>query len=88
MAESSPVRLSAVEACLEAVRAELHAAIGKFPPFSSPHEGYAIIKEELDELWDEVKADNGRGREAHREALQVAAMGLRYLVDLGREQGR
>lgn len=28
----------------------------KHPPMRSPHEGYAIILEELDELWDEIRA--------------------------------
>ncbi len=28
----------------------------KHPPMRSPHEGYAILLEELDELWDEIKA--------------------------------
>lgn len=62
------------------VMAELEVAQGSFHPMASPHEGYAVILEELDELWVEVKADDrARMRE---EAIQVAAMAIRFLVDV------
>lgn len=48
--------------------------------FHSRHEGFAIIKEEVDELWDEVKK-NGRDTDVALEATQVGAMALRFLVD-------
>ncbi len=48
----------------------------------SPHEGYAVIREELDELWDEIKRDRGRELPAMEEAVQIAAMGVRYVLDL------
>ena len=64
------------------VRSELLNAIREFPPFNSPHEGKAVIEEELDELWAHVKANTGRSDAAYREAIQVAAMALRYAVDL------
>lgn len=67
------------EAAINAVRAELVRAMGKFPPFHSMHEGWAVIHEELDEMWDEIKA-NRKGR-AREEAVQVAAMAVRFLVD-------
>ena len=40
---------------LEQVTKELYRATEAYGPFNSPHEGYGIIKEELDEFWDEVK---------------------------------
>ncbi len=70
---------------VEAVRAELLAAIEKFPAFNSPHEGWAVIREELEELWAHVKENTGRGSDARQEAVQVAAMALRYMLDLCRE---
>jgi NTP pyrophosphatase (non-canonical NTP hydrolase) len=42
------------------------------------HEFYAILKEEVDELWDAIKADSPIG-EVEKEAIQVAAMVFRYL---------
>lgn len=64
---------------MAAVEAELRSATAKFGPFNSTHEGYAVILEELDEMWDEIKANNVEL--SVREAVQVAAMGCRYIVD-------
>jgi hypothetical protein len=55
-------------------------------PMHSPHEGYAVIKEELDELWDEVKANKGTSHRGVSEAVQTAAMAMRYLEDLCPEE--
>ena len=60
----------------------LRFAQSKHKPMNSPHEGYAVILEELDELWDEVKAQKPDRERMRKEALQVAAMGLRFVVDL------
>jgi len=59
---------------------ELTFATEKFNAFNSTHEGYAVILEELDELWDEIKA-NSDSKTMSKEAIQVAAMALRFLVD-------
>lgn len=52
--------------------------------FNSAHEGYAVILEELDELWQEVKLkERLRSKEKMRiEAIQVAAMAVRFVHDL------
>jgi hypothetical protein len=70
-----------VDYAMSQVREELERAMAKFGPFASPHEGWAVIQEEVDELWDEVKANRGRTHHAIEEARQAAAMAIRYLVD-------
>jgi hypothetical protein len=60
----------------------LDKARDKHAPMNSPHEGWAVIAEELDELWDHVRSDTGRSAAARHEAIQIAAMGLRYAIDL------
>lgn len=60
------------------VLAELARANAKFPPFSSSHEGYAVILEELDELWDNIKT-NALWTNQRKEAIQVAAMVIKYV---------
>ncbi len=48
--------MNAVKKDVEAlVGKELEAANKKFPLFKSPHEGYAVLLEEIDELKYEVK---------------------------------
>lgn len=63
--------------------AELNFAREHFPPFNSAHEGYAILLEEVDELWDEVKRSPSKRDYAkmRAEAIQVAAMALRLTED-------
>lgn len=45
--------MSAMTAAKDAIAAELVKAQSKFAPFNSDHEGYAVIKEEIEELGDE-----------------------------------
>lgn len=68
----------------DAVMTELAHAEANFPPMHSEHEGFAILKEEVDELWDEIKKNPRKRDKAalRREAVQVAAMALRFLNDL------
>jgi hypothetical protein len=50
------------EEALARIQGEYERAAARFAPFNTPHEGYAVILEELDELWDEVKSKDGLGR--------------------------
>lgn len=63
---------------------EYISATSKNGPFNSAHEGYGVILEELDELWDEIKKKHAlRSPEKMREeAIQVAAMALRFITDV------
>lgn len=70
---------------VNAVLSELEKAEAKFSPFNSAHEGYAVLKEEVDELWDVVKMQQSnpeRIPKMRKEAIQVAAMSLRFLLML------
>jgi len=59
---------------------ELRRAESIHAPIKTPHEGYAVIQEEVDELWDCIKANNSK--QASVEARQIAAMAARFLLDL------
>lgn len=63
----------------------LRKAIAKHAPMHSAHEGWAVINEELDELWDEVKAwqpTDHRIEQMRKEALHVATMAIRFIKDV------
>lgn len=68
------------------VKEELIRARKQHPPFNSAHEGYAVLLEEVDELWAEIKKGNETGHRATSEAVQIAAMAVSYLVDLCDEE--
>lgn len=54
----------------------------KIPKYNSAHEAYAVILEELDELWVEVKRRHKRIIDMRKEAIQVATTTIRFLMDL------
>lgn len=61
---------------------EYSFAKAKYPPYASLHEGFAVIFEELDELWDEIKK-KGPDRDAQKlynEAIQVASTAFTQAV--------
>jgi len=71
-------RLTDAEA-IERILAELRRARDKFPrPLNSPHEGFGVLREEVDELWETVRGLEGDMR---AEATQVGAMAIRFLVE-------
>lgn len=63
------------------VREELRTARRAQRPIHSLHEGYAVILEELDEFWDEVKNKKREQLSMLKELVQVAAMCERTAVD-------
>lgn len=67
-----------------AVTDELNNAIAAWPAFNSAHEGFAVLAEEVDELWEHVKT-NQRKRDLkamRKEAIQVAAMAMRFALEV------
>lgn len=80
---------------MEKDRAQLLIAIEygkakrKFKDFPTAHHGYGVIKEEFEELWDEIKAHDPKKPlpdAMFLEAIQVGAMALRFLIDLAPEE--
>lgn len=75
---------------LTEVVTELNAAM-VWPAMNSAHEGYGVLLEEVDELWSHVKTkqkkrDLGAMR---KEAIQVAAMAVRFAIEIcNEERGR
>lgn len=51
-----------------------------FGAFHNAHEGYAVLLEEVDELWDAIKAKQS-AEYLRREAVQVGAMALAFIVE-------
>ena len=79
--ESMPTSAAPEDADVAQIVAEVNEACAKWPPFNSAHEGFAVLKEEVDELWDHVKVNQKRRNleEMRKEAKQVAAMALRFM---------
>ena len=82
--------MNRVDVALATMEAEVEAqrAASLWPPFNSAHEGYAILLEELDELKAHVWTNQKRRDIAamRQEAVQVAAMALRFIADVCNEE--
>ena len=69
---------------MTAVENELRRAVKMHGGMRSCHEGYAVLLEEVDELWEHVrlKSDLRKKKDMRMEAIQIAAMAARFVVDL------
>lgn len=68
------------EVAIQQILTEYNSAKGRFEDFNSAHEGYAIILEELDELFEAIRRGETPTR-LRAEAKQIAAMAMRFMTD-------
>lgn len=76
------------ESAAAEILAELRRARAKHAPMHSAHEGYAVLLEEVDELWDEVKLREPLYAAMRKEAIQVGAMALAFIVEIATRKDR
>lgn len=75
--------INSLDAAFSKIKDEVLRAKSKYKDnFNSYHEGYAVILEEVDELWDEIKKKNVDRDNMQIEAIQTAAMLFRFIVEL------
>ncbi len=70
------------EDLLFAIRDEAARGRTVYGPHHSAHEAWAVLHEEMDELWDEVRKKCPDDEAMVLEALQIAAMALRFIQDI------
>jgi hypothetical protein len=73
-----------VNEILDEVESEFVSASNKFGPFNSEHEGYAVLLEEMDELWEQIrlKPELRDKFKMKKECIQICAMAIRFIHDL------
>ena len=82
MSHAEADALTRIPSVRYAVVHELETALERFDTFNSPHEGLAVIWEEFEELKAHVWENTGQSDAAMQEAIQIAAMAMRYVLDL------
>ena len=77
------------QACEDIIQ-ELVRAWNLHGPMNSAHEGYAVLLEEMDELKEHVwmKQSKRDMNEMGKEAMQVAAMAIKFIVDIIKTDNR
>lgn len=68
---------------IEILESEMRFGFGKYGPYHTSHEHYAVLLEEVEEWWDEIKGNTDNRPEAHYELIQIAAVALRYVLENG-----
>lgn len=65
------------------ISAEFQRAVKDWPPYNSAHEGFAILLEETNELWQHVMVNQKKRdlEKMRKEAIQVAAVAIRFALD-------
>ena len=72
-----------IKTVMKLIETEFRSASAKHDALHTPHEGWALLLEEVDELWVEVKKkpkSRSVGLMAG-EAVQVGAMAARFIYD-------
>lgn len=67
------------ESAIKALLSQLTRDFRDYAPISSQHEGFALLKERLDQLWQFVQ--RREREEAMHEALLLAAVAMRFVIE-------
>lgn len=65
---------------------QVEYAEGRYGPFTSTHEGYGVLAEEMAELLDAIRANSVQA--TRKEAIQCAAVAFRLAMSLDNEATR
>lgn len=73
-----------MESNVESIVNECQNAMFNWPEFHSAHEGFAVLAEEVDELWEHVKTNHKKQdiSKMKTECIQIAAMALRFATEI------
>jgi len=63
---------------VDLLQREMQVGRDNYGRFHNGHEAYGVAKEELEEFFDEVRANTGDQASACYEMLQLSAVALRY----------
>lgn len=68
-----------METVIKDIIEEVERVSIKVKPYHSLHEGYGVMLEEFDELWDEIKKKDRNLTRIYSEAKQVACTSIRFM---------
>lgn len=63
------------------IQQELYRALRLYPSQNSLHGAHSVLREEFEELWEEIRKKTPNLETTKEEAIQVAAMALRLILE-------
>jgi len=66
----------------EIIKAEIDYALETYGHFNSSHEAYAVLIEEVEELWHEIKKKKSDVLRMKEELIQISAVAIRFHDEL------
>ncbi|OCZ54326.1 hypothetical protein [Dehalobacter sp. TeCB1] len=74
--------LEEITGVMSLMAGELIDANEKYPLFASAHEGYGVMAEEFQELFDEIRKKKPDYKAMHDEAIQLGAMCMKFILSM------
>lgn len=68
------------------IQREIEGSRKNHGTFTGSHEGYAVLLEEVDELWSEIKKRERNFSAMEKECVQIAAMAIKFIEDVCRQE--
>jgi hypothetical protein len=75
-------KTTTIDEALASIRSEVERAMLLHPPLNSMHEAAAVLFEEVQEAWDEIRKRDRDPAAIRTELVQAGAMVVRAMVDL------
>lgn len=70
------------------IQQEIDNSRSRHGEFTGSHEGYAVLLEEVDELWSEIKKRERNFNTMEKECIQIAAMAIKFIEDVCHKENR
>ncbi len=81
-------RITNIGKAIRLIIPEYNQIICKNPPLQNSYEGWAILHQAMEQLWNEVKKDKNihSTEQMRKEAILISATAMRFMIDLCMEE--
>lgn len=81
-------RITNIGKAIRLIIPEYNQIICKNPPLQNTYEGWAMLLQATEQLWDEVKKDKNlhANEQMRKQAILVGATTMRFIIDLCMEE--
>jgi hypothetical protein len=83
-------RITSIGKAIRMIIPEYNQIIFKNPPLHNVQEGWVMLEQGMEELWNEVKKDKNirSGELMRKEAIFISVTAMRFIIDLCMEENQ